>query len=187
MKAFCMHKKSLKIKVGIVIDIHNSMIKNSLTVMAVLVSVYAMAQQKLPSANVKTLSNEIVNTSSFENDGNPIIISFWATWCKPCINELITISEEYEDWQEETGVKLIAISIDDSRTMNKVAPFVNGKAWDYEVYLDANGDFKRAMNVNNVPHTFLLNGNKEIVWQHNSYAPGDEHELFEQVKKVAKN
>lgn len=148
-------------------------------------SISVMAQQKLPSANVKTLQGETISTADFDNDGKPIVISFWATWCKPCISELITIAEEYEEWQEETGVKLIAISIDDARTMNKVAPFVNGKAWEYEVYLDSNGDFKRVMNVNNVPHTFLLNSDKEIVWQHNSYAPGDEDELYEKIEELA--
>ena len=141
--------------------------------------------QKLPSANVKNLKGEVINSSTFSNDGKPMIISFWATWCKPCIRELMTINDEYEDWQDETGVKLIAISIDDARTMNKVAPFVNGKAWEYEVYIDSNADFKRAMNVNNVPHTFLVDGKGEIVWQHNSYAPGDEEELYENVVKLS--
>ena len=154
--------------------------KTFLTLLIVALSVAGFAQ-KIPSANVKNLKGEVINTSTFENDGKPIIISFWATWCKPCIRELLTIADEYEDWQDETGVKLIAVSIDDSRTMNKVAPFVNGKGWEYDVYLDPNADFKRAMNVNNVPHTFLVDGNGEIVWQHNSYAPGDEEELYENV------
>jgi hypothetical protein len=95
---------------------------------------------------------------------------------------LNTIQDRYADWQEETGVKIIAISIDDSRTSSSVAPFVSGKGWEYEVYLDINGDFKRAMNVNNVPHVFLLDGNGKIVLQHNSYTPGDEDELYEQIK-----
>ncbi len=137
----------------------------------------------LPSATVKTLDGKSIDTRSFENDGRPIIISFWATWCKPCILELNTIADEYEDWQDETGVKLIALSIDDARNTAKVAPFVNGKDWDYEVYLDPNGDFKRAMNVNTVPHTFVLNGAKQVVWSHNAYAPGDEEHLFEVVKE----
>ena len=76
-------------------------------------------------------------------------------------------------------------SIDDARNAGKVAPYVNGKAWDYEVYIDSNQDFKRALNVNNVPHTFLVNGEGEIVWQHNSYSEGDEDELYEAVKKLA--
>jgi cytochrome c biogenesis protein CcmG/thiol:disulfide interchange protein DsbE len=139
---------------------------------------------QLPAVDVKTLDGKTFSTGDIDNDGKPVIISFWATWCKPCVLELSTIAETYDEWQEETGVKLIAISIDDARNTSKVQPLVNGKDWDYEVYLDPNGDLKRAMNVNTVPHTFLLNGNKEVVYQHNSYAPGDEQHLYDKVKAL---
>ena len=142
-------------------------------------------KKKLPSAKVKDLTGKWVNATAFENDGKPIIISFWATWCKPCILELMTIADEYEDWQDETGVKLIAVSIDDARNASKVKPFVDGREWDYEVYIDENQDLKRGMGVNNVPHTFVINGNGEIVWQHASYSPGDEEELLEVIQNVA--
>ena len=85
---------------------------------------------------------------------------------------------------EETGVKLYAISIDDAKTSARVAPFVKGKNWDYTVLLDVNSDFKRAMNVNDVPFLCILNGDGEIVWQHTSYAPGSEEEVFEIVKSL---
>jgi len=138
----------------------------------------------LPSVDLQDLNGKNVNSSTIENDGKPIIISFWATWCKPCINELSNIAEVYEEWQEKTGVKVVAISIDDARNQSKVQPFVNGKGWDYEVYLDSNADFKRAMNVNIVPHTFLLNAKREVIWQHNSYNDGDEKKLFERIKAM---
>lgn len=138
----------------------------------------------LPDINVKNITGESFNTADIDNDGNPIIISFWALWCHPCIKELTTIADVYEDWQEETGVKLYAISIDDARSTAKVGPLVNGKAWEYEVLLDPNGDFKRAMNVNMIPHTFVLDGNKNIVWQHTSFAEGAELDLIEIVNKV---
>ncbi len=144
------------------------------------------AKRTLPKVDVKTLDGKIVNTSSFQNNGNPIIISFWATWCKPCVQELTTIADVYDDWREETGVKLIAISVDNSRTSGGVLPLVNGKDWDYEVYLDENGDFKRAMGVGLVPHTFLLNGKGEIVWQHTSFTEGSELELINLVRKLKK-
>lgn len=140
----------------------------------------------LPSADLKTVEGKTVNSSKFTNDGKPIIISFWATWCKPCKKELDAISENFEEWQKETGVKLIAISIDDSRSSGKVGTDAKSHGWDYEIYIDQNQDFKRAMNVNNVPHTFIINGKGEIVWQHNSYAEGDEDHLYEALKKIAK-
>ncbi len=140
----------------------------------------------IPAVDVKTIEGKTVSSSKFANDGKPIIVSFWATWCKPCKKELDAISENFEEWKKETGVKLIAISIDDSRSSGKVGTDAKSHAWDYEIYLDENQDFKRAMNVNNVPHTFIINGKGEIVWQHNSYAEGDEDIMFEALKKIAK-
>ena len=140
--------------------------------------------KKLPSTSVKTLDGQTINTAELSNDGKPMIVSFWALWCKPCINELTTIADVYPDWVEETGVKLVAVSIDDARSSSKVAPTVNGKSWEYEVLLDVNGDFKRAMNVNMIPHTFLVNGNGEIVWQHTSFSEGSELQLIEMVRKL---
>ena len=141
--------------------------------------------RKIPAVVVKTLDGQSFNTENISNDGKPIVISFWATWCSPCKKELNAISDVFDEWQEETGVKLIAMSIDDSRNMNKVGPYVNGRSWEFDVYIDANQDFKRAMNVNNVPHTFLIDGNGDIVWQHNSYVAGDELKLYELIKKLS--
>jgi cytochrome c biogenesis protein CcmG, thiol:disulfide interchange protein DsbE len=141
---------------------------------------------QIPSVDLKTVEGKTFNSSQIENNGKPIIISFWATWCKPCCKELNTISEVYADWQKETGVKLIAVSIDDSRSSDKVKPLVDGNNWDYEILLDPNQDFKRAMNVNMVPHMFILNGNKEIVWQHTSFTEGGELEVIDIVRKIIK-
>lgn len=158
----------------------------TLLVLFISVITYGQGQSKgIPSVEVQSLDGTTFNTGNLKNDGKPIIINFWATWCSPCKRELNNIAEMYEDWQDETGVKLVAMSIDDTRNMAKVAPYVNGKGWEYDVYIDPNGDFKRALGVNNVPHTFLVDGKGQVVWQHNSYSEGDEYELFELVKKLA--
>jgi cytochrome c biogenesis protein CcmG, thiol:disulfide interchange protein DsbE len=155
----------------------------SISILSITV-LFAQDGRKIPAVEIKNIDGSTFNTSDIKNDG-PIIISFWATWCSPCKRELNTIAEEFIDWQDETGVKLVAISIDDARNMHKVKPYIDGQAWEYDVYLDPNADFKRAMNVNNVPHTFLVDTDGNIVWQHNSYQPGDEEELYDLVVRLS--
>lgn len=146
-----------------------------------------VTNEGIPSSIVRSLKGEDMNTADFSNGGKPMIINFWATWCAPCKRELTNIAELYEDWQEETGVKLIAVSVDDTRSQSRVLPYINGSSWDYEVYIDVNQDFKRAMGVNNVPHTFLVDGSGKIVYQHNNYSPGDEYELYDRILELGKH
>ena len=148
-------------------------------------STVSFAQIKnLPNVDVKKIDGSSFNFKNIDNNGNPIVISFWATWCKPCTKELNNIAELYEDWQDETNVKLVAVSIDDRRSQSKVAPYVNSSGWEYEIYIDPNSDLKRAMGVSTVPHTFLLDKNKQIIWQHRGYVEGDEYELFDEILKL---
>jgi len=159
----------------------------ALFLMALMVTgLYAQSKSDLPSVTLKNLAGKDVNIAKLSNNGNPIVITFWATWCKPCIKEHIALSDVYEDWQDETDVKIYAVSIDDSRSTAKVKPFVEGKGWDFEVLLDVNGDLKRAMNVSNPPHTFLIDGNGKVVYQHTGYVDGSENDLYEEILKVAK-
>ena len=139
---------------------------------------------QLPNINLKDVSGNSINVSKLSNNGNPIIISFWATWCKPCKEELDNIHEVYADWVEETNVKLIAISIDDARNSSKIKPLTNSKGWEYEIYHDSNSEFATQMGVKPIPHTFLLDGKKKIVWNHTGYTDGDEEDLYEKILEI---
>ena len=156
---------------------------------ALIISLTGMvyAQQtsgELPAVTLKNINGKTINTSELSNDGKPIIISFFATWCKPCNRELSAISEVYEDWQDETGVKLIAVSIDQAQNINKVKPLVDGNGWPYEVLLDPNSDFKRALGVQMIPFVLIVDGNGKIVYKHNGYTEGAENELIEKVREL---
>ena len=143
-----------------------------------------LSQNSLPNLELKNIHGEYINIEDSADNNQVLVISLWATWCVPCINELDAIQEYYEDWQEETNFKLIAISIDNARTSSRVKPLVNGKEWDYEVLLDVNQDFKRALNANSVPYLIIVKNNK-IVYSHSGYTPGSEIELYEKIKEFA--
>ena len=113
-------------------------------------------------------------------------ISFWATWCKPCIKELKNVNSLLDEWIEEYDVELVAVSVDDSRNAVKVKPTVNALNWDFDVLLDPNGDLQRAMNVANPPVTFLIDQEGNIVYTHTGYVEGDEYELEDHIKELVK-
>ncbi len=158
-----------------------------LMALAVFSSQSALSQAKrLPAVQVSDMNGKAVDASSFSNDGKPVFITFWATWCKPCINELDAIQENIEEWKTETGVRVIAVSIDDARSKSRVPTMVSGRNWDCEIMLDENSNLKRALNVTNPPHAFILDKDGNIVWEHNAYQPGDEDYYLEILKKLAK-
>jgi peroxiredoxin len=141
---------------------------------------------QLPSVTLKTMDGKTVNTSELSNDGKPFIIDFFATWCKPCNRELDAIGEVYEDWQKETGVKIFAVSIDQAQNINKVKPLVENHGWEYEVLLDPNSDFKRALGIQMIPYVLIVDGKGNIVYKHNGYTDGAETELIEKVRELVK-
>ncbi|MBR2035863.1 MAG: TlpA family protein disulfide reductase [Prevotella sp.] len=160
--------------------------KIRLFLMAMLLAFVGEIKAQLPAVTLKDMSGKTVNTAELSNDGKPIIISFFATWCKPCNRELSAISEVYEDWQDETGVKLIAVSIDQAQNINKVKPLVDGNGWPYQVLLDPNSDFKRALGVQMIPFVLIVDGKGKIVYKHNGYTEGAENELIEKVRELVK-
>ena len=155
-----------------------------LAVVALFLSVSAFAE--LPSVQLKDIDGKRIDTAKLNNNGKPYIISFFATWCKPCLRELDAVNEVYADWQDETGVKLIAVSIDKAQDESKVKPLVNSKGYEYQVLLDPNGDFKRAMGVNMVPTVFIIDGKNNVVETRTQYTDGSEEHLIEAVRALLK-
>ncbi len=147
-------------------------------------SIAQNTDNQLPSITLKNIKGESINVSEITNGNNPVLICFWKTCCKSPGEYLDAVAEVYDDWVDETGVVLYAVSVDDSRSSYQVTPFANGHGWDFEVLLDPNSDLKRAMNVGLIPYTFLLNGKGEIVWQKALYFSGDEDLIYEQIEKV---
>ncbi len=147
-------------------------------------SVSVSAQKEVPNITLKKIDNTSINVKNdFAEKDKIYVLSFWATWCAPCINELEAIDEHYEEWQKEINFEVIAVATDDAKTQKRIKPLLKGKDWDYTILLDTNQDFKRALSINNIPYTIVVK-NKKIVYIHNGYSQGEEKELYKVLKSL---
>lgn len=154
-----------------------------MTVAFLLMSVCAEAQ--IPSVKLENSKGETINTASLVNGKTPMIISFWATTCKPCIRELDTINELMPDWLDEVDFRVVAISTDDNRFTAKARSMAAGRGWDdFIVLFDKNQEFMRGMNVTLTPQVYVVDADGKIVYSHTGYSPGSEAELLKALKKL---
>lgn len=133
--------------------------------------------RKGPNFKVENLDGQIVELSNEVGEG-PILLSFWATWCKPCIEELAEYKKIYKDYKDK-GFKMFAISTDDERTVAKVKPFVKSKGFDFPVLLDTNSDISRLYYAQSVPYSVILDKQGMIIYSHLGYMKGDEIKVRE--------
>ncbi|MBO5901060.1 MAG: TlpA family protein disulfide reductase [Alistipes sp.] len=158
--------------------------KKLLFLMFALVMGFSASAQTLPDVKVENQEGKVVSIREVV-DGTPMIISFWSTTCKPCIMELNAINNNLPDWLEEVDMKVVAVSVDDARTVSRARAMTQGQGWDdFTCLYDKNQDLKRAMNVSLTPHTFIVDGSGNIVYSHSGYTPGSEEELFEKIKAL---
>lgn len=145
----------------------------------------AYGQQKITSANIKTLQGETVDLAEIIQEKDLTVISFWATWCKPCQAELDAIAELYPEWQEDLDVQLVAITIDTQRQLSKVPGILSTKGWDYNVFSDANNVLKNQLGFQAIPQTYVVDSEGNILYNHSGYTPGDEYDLEDKLKELA--
>ena len=156
-------------------------VKTYLSILFILLSVSSLSQNIVPNTKLKNLESEFIYSNDVLTQNKFYIISFWATWCIPCINELDAIVDIYEELEKD-NIEVIAISTDDARTKKRVRPMINGKDWNFKILLDENHDLKRALNIVGIPHTIITKGTK-IIYRRIGYSPGEEVDLFEFIRE----
>ena len=161
------------------------MIRNSALLLFLSLSLTGLSQTVIPQRDVRTSDGVVLLMSDYLKLQKPLIISFWATYCSPCLEEFDAVAELYSDWKKEIDFEFIAVSIDDSRSAAKVKSLVAGRRWPFIVLIDQNQDIKRAMNVTSIPFYFVFDKNGKYVYKHSGYLPGDEYIMLRELKKIA--
>ena len=146
---------------------------------------FNFSQESVPNTTIADFNKKSISTDLVLKDGKYYVLSFWATWCIPCINELDAIADNYKEWNDN-GIEIIAISTDDSRTKKRVRPMVNGKNWNFKILLDENHDFKRELNLDGIPHTVVTTG-KQIIRKRVGYSHGKGVDLLDSIIEYKSN
>jgi len=128
---------------------------------------------------LENLDGKQVELSSLYGKG-PILISFWATWCKPCLEEMTEFNKIYEDLKEK-GFTFLAISTDNEKTIAKVKPFIKSRGYNFTVLLDKNSEVARKYYAQQIPYSVLLDKDGKIISSHLGYMKGDEKKLREKI------
>ncbi len=128
--------------------------------------------RKGPDFTLEDLDGNDVELFKEVGDG-PILLSFWATWCKPCLEELNEYKQIYNEYKDQ-GFKMYAISTDDENSVAKVKPLVKSKGYNFPVLLDTNSDAVRLYYAQSVPYSVILNKQGMIIYSHLGYMKGDE-------------
>lgn len=135
-----------------------------------------------PDFTLKNLDGALVKLSDVYKQG-PVILSFWSTWCKNCPEEMKHFQRFYDQYKEQ-GLTVLGISIDGTKTVAKVKPWVTGRRLNFPILLDQKGDVMRLYHVKPVPHSFIVDREGQIVYSHVGYRPGDEVKYEKEIQKL---
>lgn len=164
--------------------------KKIILILIISVSFFSFAQEELsqgktaPNFKLESLDGGYVELSKIIGKG-PVLISFWATWCKPCMEEMSELNKIHEELKDK-GFTLLAISTDNEKTIAKVKPLVKSKGFNFTVLLDKNSDVARKYYAQQIPFSVLIDKDGKIISSHMGYMKGDEKKLRDKILSLLK-
>lgn len=146
-----------------------------------------------PIASFSQTYNDFTLTDLESNDVSlsdllkkgPVMISFWATWCTPCKEEMKKLQPIYEKYKGE-GFTYLAINQDNQKSVSKVKSYINANGYTFPVVFDPDKKVFEAYLGAGIPYSLLISPQKKIFAKHLGYVTGDEHKIEEEIQEVLK-
>ena len=138
-------------------------------------------QSQKPGEELRNLTGDLVSFSDIVTPGHPAVLVFWKSGSSKCCENLETMQSAWLSTLKNEGVNFIAICEDCSGSWSHVKPIVAAKDWDFDVYIDPNGDFRRSMGVTTIPTTILFDSDMKLICRHPGWCSGNEDLLCTKI------
>jgi cytochrome c biogenesis protein CcmG/thiol:disulfide interchange protein DsbE len=136
----------------------------------------------MPGIVLRDMDGKPVSVDSLLADG-PVVLDFWATWCRPCRVEMPKLQEIQEALEGE-HVHFAAVSLDTRQSKGRVEDYVSKNNVTLPVYRDPEGSLAKKFKITAIPTTILLDQDAEIAYSTRGYRPGDEVLLRKEIQAL---
>jgi cytochrome c biogenesis protein CcmG, thiol:disulfide interchange protein DsbE len=150
------------------------------------VPIWLAAQINFPAVNLRNLDGKSLSSDKIFNSNQPVVMIFWKSYDTKCCENLDNMQAAWLSQLKENGVKLVGICVDAKGTWSSVKPIISGRDWEFDNYIDNNGDLKRALGVTDAPYTVLFNKKHEIICRYEGYCTGNEDMVCEKINNDLK-
>lgn len=146
--------------------------------------VLIFGQNAFPQVAVEDLNGQKIDLPVYFQDGNPKIVSLWATWCGPCRMELNALKKVYPKWKKNYNVEIVAITVDFPSMLNRAKDMFEKNEWDYTFLYDKDQELLKELGIRAIPYSMLIDGQGNIQSVQTGYFPGYEKELEMKIKAL---
>lgn len=154
------------------------------TILTIMFSAFGLFFKTLPAVTVSTFEGKEVNIKDYTSNGKIQLVSLWATWCGPCKRELNALESVYPKWKEQYGVEIVAITLDNARSVKRAHTMALKEEWPYTFFSDPDGELAGGLGVRGIPYSMLIDQSGNIVSTSEGYYEGYEEEMEKKIKSL---
>ncbi|MCB5253232.1 MAG: TlpA disulfide reductase family protein [Candidatus Cloacimonadaceae bacterium] len=154
--------------------------KQFLLILTLILAAGLLFADAMPDFRLSDMDGKTVTLESLLDKG-PILVDFWADYCKPCKVAMPYLHELAEKYEELT---VVLISIDAPRAQMRAKNYLKSKDYKFVTLFDPEKSLAKRLNVGTPPHSFILDKKGEIVFSHVGFEPGTEKVYDSTIKKM---